>query len=141
MRRRDQRGVTMVELLVAMVLMAVALLVLAATFPYAMYGVVASGFQTTATLLAQEAIERAEGHRLRQHRQPELRWIVGDSADRLQRQRGLPGGGGVSGFYALRSRRGRHPDQHDHNDHRGRRVRGSVPDPIWRTTVTTIRAN
>ena len=60
MRRRDQRGVSMVELMVAMILMGVALLALAASFPYAMYGVVASGFQTTATLLAQEAIERAK---------------------------------------------------------------------------------
>src|SRR4029450_10658394 len=60
MRQRDQRGVTMVELMVAMVLMAVALLALAASIPYALYGVVASGFQTTATLLAQEAIERAK---------------------------------------------------------------------------------
>ena len=56
MRRRDQRGVTMVELMVAMILMGIALLALAASFPYAMYGVVASGFQTTATLLAQEAV-------------------------------------------------------------------------------------
>ena len=60
MKRHDQRGVTMVELMVAMVLMAVALLALAASSPYALYGVVASGFQTTATLLAQEAIERAK---------------------------------------------------------------------------------
>jgi prepilin-type N-terminal cleavage/methylation domain-containing protein len=59
-RRLNQRGVTMVELMVAMVLMAIALLALAASIPYALYGVVASGFQTTATLLAQEAIERAK---------------------------------------------------------------------------------
>ena len=60
MRRLTQQGVTMVELMVAMLLMAIALLALAASIPYAMYGVVASGFQTTATLLAQEAIERAK---------------------------------------------------------------------------------
>lgn len=59
MVRPDQRGITMVELMVAMLLMAVALLALAASFPYALYGVVVSGVQTTATLLAQEAIERA----------------------------------------------------------------------------------
>jgi prepilin-type N-terminal cleavage/methylation domain-containing protein len=59
MRKPDQRGVTMVELLVAMVLMAVALLVLAASFPYALYAVVVSRSQATATLLAQEAVERA----------------------------------------------------------------------------------
>jgi hypothetical protein len=50
----------MVELMVAMILMAVALLALASSIPYSMYGVVASGFQTTATLLAEEAIERAK---------------------------------------------------------------------------------
>lgn len=49
----------MVELLVAMVLMAVALLACAASFPYALYGIAVGGFQTTATLLAEEAIERA----------------------------------------------------------------------------------
>jgi prepilin-type N-terminal cleavage/methylation domain-containing protein len=60
MRRLNQRGVTLVELMVAMILMAIALLALAASIPYALYGVVASGFQTTATLLAQEVIERAK---------------------------------------------------------------------------------
>lgn len=58
MKRPDQRGITMVELMVAMVLMAIALLALAASFPYALYGVMLGGFQTTATFLAQEAIER-----------------------------------------------------------------------------------
>jgi type II secretory pathway pseudopilin PulG len=60
MPRLAERGITMVELMVAMLLMAVALLGLAASFPYALYGVVVSGFQTTATLLAQEALERAK---------------------------------------------------------------------------------
>jgi prepilin-type N-terminal cleavage/methylation domain-containing protein len=60
MRRLNQRGMTLIELMVAMVLMTIALLALAASIPYAMYGVVASGFQTTATLLAQEAIERTK---------------------------------------------------------------------------------
>src|SRR5262245_61326350 len=59
-RLRDQKGITMVELMVAIILMAIALLALAASFPYAMYAVVASGYQTTATLLAQEAIEHAK---------------------------------------------------------------------------------
>ena len=57
---RNQRGVSLVELMVAMVLMAVALLALAAAIPYSLYGIVAAGVQTTATLLAQEAIERAQ---------------------------------------------------------------------------------
>lgn len=50
----------MVELMVAMLLMAVVLLVVATSFPYALYGVVVGGFQTTATFLAQQAIERAK---------------------------------------------------------------------------------
>lgn len=60
MNTRNQRGVSLVELMVAMVLMAVALLALAASIPYSLYGIVAAGVQTTATLLAQEAIERAQ---------------------------------------------------------------------------------
>jgi prepilin-type N-terminal cleavage/methylation domain-containing protein len=60
MAHLDQRGVTMVELMVAMLLLATALLGLAASFPYAMYGVIAGGFQTTASLLAQQAIEKAK---------------------------------------------------------------------------------
>jgi prepilin-type N-terminal cleavage/methylation domain-containing protein len=61
MRRMDERGVTMVELMMAMVLLAIALVGLAASFPYAMQGVVAGGFQTTATLLAQQSIDQARG--------------------------------------------------------------------------------
>ena len=45
--------------MVSTLLMAVALLALAASFPYALYGVVVGGLQTTATFLAQEAVERA----------------------------------------------------------------------------------
>lgn len=59
MRCTDQRGVTLVELMVAMMLLTVALIVLAASFPYAMQGVVAGGYLTTATLLAQESIDDA----------------------------------------------------------------------------------
>jgi prepilin-type N-terminal cleavage/methylation domain-containing protein len=56
---RDQRGVTLVELMMAIMLLVIALVGLAASFPYAMYGVVAGGFQTTATLLAQQQIDQA----------------------------------------------------------------------------------
>lgn len=59
MPRGDQSGVTFVELLIAMLLLAVALTGLAASFPYAMHGVAAGGYQTTATLLAQQAIASA----------------------------------------------------------------------------------
>ena len=57
---RDQRGVTVVELLVAVLLLGVALIGLAASFPYALIGLAAGGFQTTATLLAQERIDEAK---------------------------------------------------------------------------------
>lgn len=57
---RGQEGITVVELLVAMSLLAIALIGLAASFPYAMYGVIAGGYQTTATLLAQQSIETAK---------------------------------------------------------------------------------
>ncbi len=60
MIRLDQRGLTLVELLVCMFLLAVALVGLAASFPYAMFGVTAGGYQTTATLLAQQSIDIAK---------------------------------------------------------------------------------
>lgn len=60
MRRMSQRGVTLLELLIAMMLLAVALVGLAASFPLAVFGVTAGGFQTTATLLAQQSIEVAK---------------------------------------------------------------------------------
>jgi Tfp pilus assembly protein PilV len=57
---RDQRGVTAVELLIAVMLLGIALIGLAASFPYALIGVAAGGFQTTATLLAQERLDEAK---------------------------------------------------------------------------------
>lgn len=56
----NERGVTLVELMVAMMLLAVALVGLAASFPLAMYGVTGGGLQTTATGLAMEIIEQAK---------------------------------------------------------------------------------
>jgi prepilin-type N-terminal cleavage/methylation domain-containing protein len=61
MRWTDDRGVTMVELMVAMILLVIALLALAASFPYSMQGVAAGGYQTAATLLAQQSIDQARG--------------------------------------------------------------------------------
>jgi prepilin-type N-terminal cleavage/methylation domain-containing protein len=61
MQRTDDRGVTMVELMVAMILLVIALLALAASFPYSMQGVAAGGYQTAATLLAQQSIDQARG--------------------------------------------------------------------------------
>jgi prepilin-type N-terminal cleavage/methylation domain-containing protein len=60
MGRLDERGLTLLELMVAMLLLAIALIGLAASFPLAMYGVTTGGFQTTATLLAQEGMEVAK---------------------------------------------------------------------------------
>jgi prepilin-type N-terminal cleavage/methylation domain-containing protein len=56
----DARGVTLIELLVSMVLLAIALSGLAASFPLAMYGVTQGGYQTTATLLALKCTDDAK---------------------------------------------------------------------------------
>jgi prepilin-type N-terminal cleavage/methylation domain-containing protein len=56
----NQRGVTLLELLVAMMLLATALVGLAASFPLLMQAVTLGGFQTTATLLAQQCVEIAK---------------------------------------------------------------------------------
>jgi len=55
-----ERGVTLVELMVAMLLLAVALIGLAASFPFSMYAVTDGGRQTVATNLALEIIEQAK---------------------------------------------------------------------------------
>ena len=60
MSQCNQRGVTLLELLVAMMLLATALVGLAASFPLLMQAVTLGGFQTTATLLAQQCIEIAK---------------------------------------------------------------------------------
>jgi prepilin-type N-terminal cleavage/methylation domain-containing protein len=60
MRRLDQRGVTLVELMVALMLLAIAFAGLAGSYPLAMQAVTGGGFQTTATLLAQQCIELAK---------------------------------------------------------------------------------
>jgi Tfp pilus assembly protein PilE len=59
MVRGSDAGATLIELMIAIILLVVALLGLAAAFPYAMQGVVAAGYQTTAALLAQQAIDNA----------------------------------------------------------------------------------
>ncbi len=60
MTHLNERGVTLVELMVAMMLLAVALAGLAASYPLAMQAVTAGGLKTTATLLAQQCIELAK---------------------------------------------------------------------------------
>jgi len=60
MTHLNERGVTLVELLVAMMLLAIALAGLAASYPLAMQAVTGGGYQTAATLLAQQCIELAK---------------------------------------------------------------------------------
>jgi Flp pilus assembly pilin Flp len=141
MRRADQRGVAMVELVVAMVLMAVALLGLAAAFPYALYGVVVSGFQTTATFLAQEAIERA-----RAADYASLARLSFDGSSGA-----LPpdcGSGGslrpvpaFAGFFRCVAVRTGTPSVTTTTITAVVEFAGPVPGAPWRTTVTTIRTD
>lgn len=56
----NEQGVTLIELVVAMLLLAIALVGLAASYPLAMFGVAGGGYQTTASLLAQQCIELAK---------------------------------------------------------------------------------
>jgi prepilin-type N-terminal cleavage/methylation domain-containing protein len=60
MRHGNERGVTLVELLVAIMLLAIALTGLASSYPLAMQAVAGGGYQTAATLLAQQCIEIAK---------------------------------------------------------------------------------
>lgn len=60
MRHGNERGVTLVELMVAIMLLAIALTGLASSYPLAMQAVVGGGYQTVATLLAQQCIELAK---------------------------------------------------------------------------------
>ena len=55
----DQCGATLVELMVALILLSIALVGMGAAMPYGAYPVVAGGFQTTATLLSQQGIDLA----------------------------------------------------------------------------------
>lgn len=141
MRRRDQRGVTMVELMVAMILMGIALLALAASFPYAMYGVVASGFQTTATLLAQEAIERAKAA---DYGSIASLSFDGSSGTLPTDCNGLGNFRAVttySGFSRCVAVQPGTPTSTTTTITVAVEFSGSVPNPIWRTTVSTIRAD
>jgi prepilin-type N-terminal cleavage/methylation domain-containing protein len=61
---RDQRGLTLVELAVAVLLLSVGLVTLALAMPPALQAVVASGRQATATLLAQQAVDQAHARTL-----------------------------------------------------------------------------
>jgi prepilin-type N-terminal cleavage/methylation domain-containing protein len=141
MKRPDDQGVTIVELMVAMVLMAVALLALAASIPYAMYGVVASGFQTTATLLAQEAIERAKaadyGSIANLSFDGSSGTLPGDCNSTGSFHQ-VPGFAGFSRCVAVEPGT---PSSTTTTITVVVDFSGSVPNPIYKTTVVTIRGN
>jgi prepilin-type N-terminal cleavage/methylation domain-containing protein len=139
MRKLDQQGVTMVELMVAMILMAIALLALAASIPYAMYGVVASGFQTTATLLAQEAVERAKAADY-----STLSTLSFDgSSGTLPTSctSGLRPVSGFDGFTRCVAVQVATPTALTTTVTAVVEFSGTVPNPIYRTSVVTIRSN
>jgi prepilin-type N-terminal cleavage/methylation domain-containing protein len=141
MRSGDQRGVTMVELMVAMVLMTIALLALAATFPYAMYGVAASGFQTTATLLAQEAIERAKAADYGSIASLSFDGSSGTLPTDCSGSGNFRAVAAFAGFTRCVAVQSGTPTSTTTTITAVVVFSGSVPDPIYRTTVATIRAN
>jgi prepilin-type N-terminal cleavage/methylation domain-containing protein len=141
MRRRDQQGVTMVELMVAMILMGIALLALAASFPYAMYGVVASGFQTTATLLAQEAVERAKAADYGSIASLSFDGSSGTLPTDCSGSGNLRTVTTYSGFSRCVAVQPGTPTSTTTTITVAVEFSGSVPNPIWRTTVMTIRAD
>src|SRR5262249_61929051 len=57
---RDERGVTLIELMVTAMLLVIALTGLAASYPLAMQAVTGGGDQTAGTLLAQQCVELAK---------------------------------------------------------------------------------
>ena len=140
-RRGDERGVTVVELAVAMVLMAVALLALAASFPYAMHAVVTSGLQTTATLLAQQAIERAQSAEY----QSLADLSFDGSSGTLPTDCGGSGGfrpvAAFAGFSRCVAVHQGVPTSTSTTITAAVEFSGSAPSPAWRTTVATVRAH
>lgn len=58
---RDERGFTLVELLVAMAVLGVGLVAVASGFSYGLAGVEAGKQQTTATFLAEHRLEQVKG--------------------------------------------------------------------------------
>jgi prepilin-type N-terminal cleavage/methylation domain-containing protein len=141
MTARDQGGVTIIELMVAMLLMAIALLGLAASIPYALYGVVASGFQTTATLLAQEAIERARAADYSS--MPSLSFdgstgLLPADCDNSGNFRAVTSFDGFKRCVAVQSSS---PTSTTSTITVAVDFSGAVPNPIHRTTVVTIRSN
>jgi Tfp pilus assembly protein PilV len=141
MKRRDQRGVTVIELMIAMCLMAIALLALAASIPYALYGVVASGFQTTATLLAQEAIERAKAADYSSMSGLSFDGSTGSLPTNCTASGNFRPVTGFAGFSRCVAIQAGTPTSTTTTITVAVDFSGSVPNPIYRTTVTTLRGN
>jgi hypothetical protein len=131
----------MVELMVAMVLMAIALLALAASFPYAMYGVVAGGFQTTATVLAQEAIERTKATDYGSIPSLSFDGSSGTLPTDCSGSGGFRTVAEFAGFTRCVAVQVGTPTSTTTTITAVVVFSGSVPDPIYRTTIATIRAN
>jgi Tfp pilus assembly protein PilV len=131
----------MVELMVAMILLAIALLALAASVPYAMYGVVASGFQTTATLLAQEAIERAKAADYASIASLSFDGSSGTLPTDCSGSGNLRTVAAFAGFSRCVAVQPGTPTSTTTTVTAVVEFSGAVPNPIWRTTVATIRAN
>ena len=141
MIRRDQRGITMVELMVAMILLGFALLALAAAVPYALYGVVASGFQTTATLLAQEAIERAKAADYASIANLSFDGSSGPLPSDCNGTGNFHQVTAFSGFTRCVAVQTASPTSTTTTVTVVVDFSGSVPNPIYKTTLSTIRAN
>jgi type II secretory pathway pseudopilin PulG len=131
----------MVELMVAMTLMAIALLALAASIPYALYGVVASGFQTTATLLAQEAIERARAADYASMGSLSFDGSSGSLPTNCDSSGNFRSVTGFDGFKRCVAIQASNPTSTTSTIIVAVDFSGAVPNPIYRTTVVTIRGN
>jgi type II secretory pathway pseudopilin PulG len=140
-RRVDQRGISMVELMVAMILMAIALLALAASIPYSMYGVVASGFQTTATLLAQEAIERAKAADYAGIPSLSFDGSSGTLPSDCSSSGNFRPVAAFAGFTRCVAVQTDTPTSTTTTITAVVEFSGSVPNPIYKTTLVTIRGN
>ena len=141
-KRRDQQGVSMVELMVAMVLLGMSLLGLSASLQYAMYGVVASGFQTAATLLAQEAIERAKAADYGSITSLSFDGSSGTLPTDCTGSGNLRTVSASPGFSRCVAVQPGTPTATTTTDVTAVvEFSGTVPNPSWRTTVVTIRAN
>jgi hypothetical protein len=121
--------------------MAIALLALAASIPYALYGVVASGFQTTATLLAQEAIERAKAADYDSVASLSFDGSSGTLPSDCNGSGSLRPVSGFAGFSRCVAVQTGNPTATTTTITVVVDFSGSVPNPIYRTTVVTIRGD